>query len=233
MIYGMKAITPYFILMLLLITGCFTVSETPFPTVTCGTNSAVATNIAVLVRGFETTLTRYTMIDGYQTVFYDGGPYGYGYYGGGIATAHSTTVIPQAHASDAFLVQARDRLERVGFNVMAQTPDYIVEARFSGPVTTSGDTAETAVWLILSLLTCDHGAQTWMGKLTIHDNRTGRLVMAREYVQKYEVTGFSPIPLFGISYYDRTGSNYMQCWCLSALTERMVAETAEFLTARK
>jgi len=230
---GMKS---YFLVTVatLLLAGCFTVSETKFPIVTFRADPAVATNVAVSVQGFATTLTQYMVVDGYQTIFYDGGygPYGR-CYGGGIATAHSTTFVPQSCPSDAFLEQAKNRFEGLGFNIMAQTPDYVVEARFTGPHTTAGDTAASVAWLICSLLTCDHGVQTWKSHLKIHDNRSGRLVFSREYSQKYEVTGFSPIPLFGISYYDRTGSNYMQCWCLSALTEQMVADAAEFLTVKK
>jgi len=215
----------------LLVAGCFTISETPFPSVTFHANSAAATNIAITVRGFHTTLTDYVMVDGFQTIFYDGGPRWYG--GSGIATAHSTTVIPQERPSDMFLDQARDRLERIGFNIMAQTPDYVVEARFSGPTTTAGDTAKTIAWVVCSLLTCDHGAETWTARLKIHDNRTGRLVFSKDYSQKYEVTGFSPIPLLGISSYERTSAKYMQCWCLGAMTQQMVADTAEFLTRGK
>lgn len=221
----------FFSLALALLAGCFTITETPFPSVPFHVNSAAATNVAVTVRGFETTLTRFVMVDGYQTIFYDGGPGWYG--GGGIATAHTTTVVPQSHPSNMFLDQARDRLERLGFNIMAKTPDYVVEARFSGPTTTAGDTVKSVAWFICSLLTCDHGAQTWTARLKIHDNRTGRLVFSKDYAQKYEVTGFSPIPLIGISSYDRTSTNYMQCWCLGAMTERIAADTAEFLTSGK
>jgi len=218
------------LLPVLLVAGCFTVSETPFPVVTFRCNRDIATNTAVTVRGFDTTLTEYTMVDGYQTVFYDNGPWRCG---SGIATAHTTTMVPHLRPSDMFLEQAKNRLEDIGFNIMAQTPDYVIEARFTGPYSSAGDTAATAAWLVLSLLTCDHGAQTWSARLKIHDNRTGRLVFSRDYTQKYEVTGFSPIPLFGISYYDRTCSRYMQCWCLGALTEQMTADAAEFLTSRK
>lgn len=213
----------------LLVAGCFTVDETPFPTVPCRAHPAAATNVAVCVQGFATTLTDYVPVDGYQTIFYQGGCR----YGGGIATAHTTSFVPQQHASDAFLEQAKSRLESIGFNIMAQTPDYVVEARFTGPETTGSDTAKTAAWIVCSLLTCDHAAESWQARLKIHDNRTGRLVLARDYEQRYEVTGFSPIPLIGISYYERTSSKYMQCWCLGALTERIVADAAEFLTSRK
>ena len=218
----------------LLLAGCFTVSETKFPSVAFNANPAIATNVAVSIQGFATTLTKYTPVDGYQTIFYNGGYdcHGY-YYGPGIATAHSTTFIPQEHPSDAFLEQAKNRLEGLGFNIMAQTPDYVVEGRFTGPYVTGSDTAATVAWLVCSLLTCDHSAQTWTARLKIHDNRTGRLVYSKEYSQRYEVTGFSPIPLFGISYYDRTGANYMQCWCLGALTEQMTADAAAFLTSGK
>jgi len=231
MICGMQRLS--IVAATLVLAGCFTVSETPFPTVTFSADRSAATNITVAVRGFETTITQYTVVDGYETIYYHGGCGPRRCYGGGFATAHTTTVVPNTRPSDAFLEQAKDRLEGLGFNIMAQTPDYVVEARFSGPTSTAGDTAASVAWIVLSLLTCDHGAATWTARLKIHDNRSGRLVFSRDYSQKYEVTGFSPIPLLGISSYDRTTTNYMQCWCLGALTEQMMADTAEFLTAGK
>jgi len=218
------------VLLALPVAGCFTVSETPFPTITHHVDANAATNVSVSVRGFATTLTEYRMVDGYQTIFYDGG---IGPYGGGTAVAHTTMVVPQDRASDAFLEQARNRLEGLGFNIMVPSPDYIVEARFTGPTTTAGDTAASVFWFVCTIFTCDHGAQEWSAHLKIHDHRTGRLVLARDYTQKYEATGFSPIPLLGISAYEHTSPNYMQCWCLSALTERMTVEAAEFLTRGK
>jgi len=214
----------------LLLAGCFTVSETPFPTITCHYDPAAATNVTVSVRGFATTITDYRVVDGYQTIFYDGAP---GLYGCGTATAFTTMVVPQERSSDAFLEQARNRLEGAGFNIMAPTPDYIVEARFTGPTTTTGDTVASVTWFLCTLFTCDHGAQEWSAHLKIHDHRTGRLVLSRDFTQRYEATGFSPIPLLGISAYERTSPNYMQCWCLTALTDRMAAATAEFLTRGK
>lgn len=218
------------VLSALLLAGCFTISETPIPSVTYHGSAEVASNITVSVRGFATTLTDYRTVEGYQTIFYDGGP---GWYGSGTAVAQTTLVVPVERASDAFLEQARNRLEGLGFNIMAPTPDYIVEAHFTGPTVTAGDTTASVLWFVCTLFTCDHGAQEWAAQLKIHDHRTGRLLLSRSYAQRYEATGFSPIPLLGISAYEHTSPNYMQCWCLSALTDRMMAETAEFLTQGK
>jgi len=213
--------------------GCFTISETERPATDAPVMTAAATNITLAVRGFESMLTEYVVLSGYQTVFYQGCGGRYGCYGPGIGTAHTTTTIPRVRPSEMFLTQARDGFEDRGFNVMASTPDYVVEARFSGPQTSGEDASKSFALLIGSLFTCDYGTQTWQAQLRIHDNRTGRLVLSREYEQRYAVTGFSPIPLLGISGYERTNGNYMQCWCLGVLTDRIVAEATEFLTRGK
>ena len=110
-------------------------------------------------------------------------------------------------------------------------PDWTVDVTFAGPVVASGDLACEAAWMLCTLFFCDYSAVSWTAKLRIRDNRTGRLAFSRDYVQRYETKVFGLIPLFGISSCDETSNSYMQGWCLSALTDRAVADATAFLSA--
>ena len=84
--------------------------------------------------------------------------------------------------------------------------------------------------MLCTLFFCDYSAASWTAKLRIRDNRTGRLAFHGDYVQRYETKVFGLIPLFGISSCDETSYSYMQGWCLSALTDRAVADSTAFLS---
>lgn len=216
-----------------LVSGCFTLDETDYPSVKLSQLSAAATNCTVTVRGFEATFTETVLVTGYETVYIPGGYGRRHYHPGGFETVRTTTEIPQIRQSDMFLERAKNLLEENGFNVMANPADYIVEAKFSGPVSNPNGEAVRLLWWVASAFTCDSYAQTWCAKLKIYDNRTGKLVFHHDYSQDYGATMFSPIPLFGIASYDKTEPNYIQSWCLTALTDRMMADVSAFLALGK
>lgn len=212
-----------------ILAGCFTVRETEFPATAMCAPVTNAVGRTVAVRGFEAQLTEYMTVYGYDTVYVPGHYGRRHYHPGHYETMRTQTSVPRVYATDIFLNQARDRFEESGFVIEAPTPDYVVEVKFSGPQ--EGEIGYRALWLVLSAFTVDSAEQTWGAKLKIHDNRTGRLLFSRDYAETYRATGFSPIPLFGIACYERTDDNYMQCWCLRALTDRVTADASAFLSA--
>ena len=216
---------------LALLTGCFTVSESDYPA-TVMTGAGEGADISVKVDGFEAELVEYVTSYGYETL-YTGGWYGrHGRYHPGYLTVVPTSyTVPEAFATDMFKVRATDRLEAAGFITKAPTPDYLVEVRFDGPA--GGSFGMRMLWLLGTIFTCDDATVAWSAKLKVYDNRTGKVVLAQDYVQDYHVRGFSPIPIFGPAAYDGTSSNNMEVWCLSALTDRVTADVSAFLAARR
>ena len=210
--------------------GCFTVRETEYPQTAMTALGESVTNKTVVVRGFEATLTEVNTVYGYDTVYVPGYYGRHHYRHGHYATVRTATQFQQARETDAFLVQARDRMEAAGFNLNANPADYIVEARFTGPQ--CGSESVRALWWLCTLLLSDDAEQTWFAKLKIYDNRSGKLVFSRDYAQTYNATCLSPIPIFGPVAYERTSGNYMECWCLRALTDRVTADASAFLVAR-
>ncbi len=215
--------------------GCFTVHRSEYPEVTMS-RAPEGREIAVQLAGFEATVVSYLPVYGHETVwrehvyrdrhgrFRDGGLYP--------ATYSTTTYIPQARLTPAFVERAQDLLEDAGFAVGLTNAAYVVEVRFAGPVVTDGDRTTECLWLLCSLLSGDYSAQTWTARLRITEAATGRLLLHRDYSQKYAAAVWGPIPILSPAAATATDADVMQSWALSALTDRALADATQFLAGR-
>ncbi len=194
--------------------------------------------IRVALAGFAATLTEYVPIYGYSTAYVDNGPYyyhgrhGHGHfvYGGGhYETVTSRSYVPQTRSTDAFLKRAEASLEESGFLLRAAPVNWTVDVTFSGPFTTSQDRTLEWTWMLCSIFSAEYSTQTWTAKLKIYDSKTGKLVFHRDYSQKFEDVVWSPFFFIGLAGYDENTANFMQSWCLTALTDRALADTTAFL----
>ncbi|MBO7722017.1 MAG: hypothetical protein J6T01_06395 [Kiritimatiellae bacterium] len=215
--------------------GCFTVRETEFP-VTGQLPSLAGRDVKVQIAGFDATVTTYVTAHGYSTV-YNAGPWydWHGRYrcGYGISTVSTTEYIPRTLATPAYRNRATDLMERAGCIVQTPEPQYRVEVRFNGPFVTAGDGWATAGWMILSIFTANYGAQSWTAKLKIHDVKSGRLLLERDYLREYEVVVWGPVPIFSPAFSDKTYGSAMQDVCLSSLTDEAVADAVGFIANRR
>jgi hypothetical protein len=218
---------PLLLIMLLPMAGCVTFDQTPFPDVHIP-SAPKGTDITLQIAGFSASRTTFLPTYGYTTVV-GPAPACRGRRAWGPRTY--TTVSYQAQLSDTpiFRDRATDAFERAGFLTRAPQPRYRVEVTFDGPFATGADHVEAAAWSLLSLLTADRGIQTWRAALRLHDNATGRLVHARDYTQTYHATAWGPVPLFSPAAAGTTDEWAMTVFCLSALTDRAVADAAAFL----
>lgn len=216
----------------LLSAGCFTLHQSE-PVVVEPVRAPAGRDIKVALSGFAATVTEYVPVYGSETV-YVAGRYGHhgrrrGWWGGHYVTTTSETLLPQVRPNEMFLERARSRFEENGFLLRAAPADYNVDVTFSGPFVTSGERTAQAAWMLLSVLSADYAVQTWTAKLRIYDNRTGRLVFHREDSQKYQFVAWSPLFFIGLAGCTENTYNYMQSWCLTALTDRAVAAAGAFL----
>jgi hypothetical protein len=212
-----------------LLAGCFTISESEFAkaemsSVPQGSEKSIA------VKGFDAVFTEYVTIYN-QSVGYVPGFYGRRFYHPGyLQTYYSSSIVPQEKETDMFRVCATERFEVAGFNLKKTTPDYVVEVVFSGPH--SIEEGLRCLGLVCSVFTFDIKERSYSAKLKIYDNKTGKLLFLREYVQAYEVSVFSPVPVVGVSWFDKTEESYMKSWCYFALTEKVTAEASAFLNSK-
>lgn len=212
--------------------GCWTFNESPYPEVEISAAPA-ETNLTVAVTGFAATLTEYAAVHEFRTVYVPGYVGRHHYHPGYVETIPTVAYVPQAHATDTFLRRARDEFEKAGFSVGAGVPDWTVDVEFTGPIVTNDDTMKQLAWMVCTVFFCDYEASAWTAKLRVRDNRTGKLVFHHDYAQRYETNVFGLLPLFGISACRNTSSAFMQTWCLSALTDRAVADAAAYLAGRR
>lgn len=216
-----------------LLAGCFTVKETEFPASSM-TALPKGREVSIKLQGFAASVTDYMSVHSYDTVWVHGRPRGrYHWAPGHYATMTSTTYVPQVRQTDFFLDRARTCAEEAGFVTQAQQPDYLVDVAFNGPFVTDSERGVQALWLVLSILSADYSVQTWTAKIKIYDNKTGKMVFHHDYSQRYEVAVWGPLPILSPAGSSKNTYNAMQSWCLTALTDRAMADATAFLASEK
>ena len=217
-----------FVLSPILFAGCFTVSETEYPQV-AQTSLAKDRDLPVQLSGFEAAITSYVPVYGYETVLSPGpGPrHRHHLYA---TTIQTETYVPQVNNTTAFLDRATDTLEKCGYTLQTTQPKYRVEVKFSGPFVSGSENGASLAWSVFTVFTTDYGVQTWTARMKIYDVLTGKVCLFRDYTQKYEAYVWGPLPIFSPAGSDKCSYNVMQSWCLTALTDRAMADATAFLS---
>lgn len=211
-------------------TGCFTVYESDLPEVEFP-RIAEDKNLCLQVAGFEATVTTYLPVYGYGTVLapaYSGRRHHHL----AARTYTTETYIPQVSRSAEYLSRASEALSRAGFALQTTSPVYRVEVKFEGPFADDSDSFVDAAATLCSLFTADYEVQAWAAKLNITDLKSGKVVFFKDYTERQQVTVWGPIPFFSPAGSGKTAFNRIQGRCLSALTDRAVADAARFLAEK-
>lgn len=223
-------------IVLLATCGCLTIRETTVPEVL---HRALpkGREVRLQIAGFDAKQVTYVPAYGYATVTDFGGPVyvGHGRYrytGPRTAMVSTTEFIPQVEATPAYRNRAADAFERCGCILQTTDPQYRLDVTFEGPFAESGDGWATIGWMLCTIFTSEYAAQTWTAKLRVHDVKTGKLVLAKDLSQHYEIVTWGPIPIFSPAFDERTESGRISAWCLTTLTDTAVAETLNFLASQ-
>ena len=227
---------PYFFVFtfsfLLFLSGCWTVKETEHPSVVV-TALPAGKEIRAQVAGFDATYISYDTAYSYSTVSGWSGPwYGRrGWHGGyGTSVSTTTTYVPRAERTSVYRDRATDVLEQAGFLLKTSDPQYRIDVTFAGPFSEDGDGWAKFGWMVCTLFTADYDGATWQAKLRVHDLKSGKLIYAKDLVERDEAVVWGPIPLFSPSGSDRTSDATMKHLCLASLTDKAVAEAVAFLS---
>ena len=217
----------------LLLAGCWTFNETPYPETAATAASEAAAKRTLTLTGFDAVLTEYEAVHGFRAVYVPG-YHGHRY----CEPSHyemmpSVTYVPQFRATDMFLRRAQDAVERAGFVLGAGVTDRTVDVRFEGPFVPESDLLADFAWNVLSVFFCDYGSTRWTARLRIRDSKTGRLVFSHDYEQAFETHAVGLLPIFCASSHTHLSAAHMQSWCLAALTDRAVADATAFLASEK
>ena len=214
----------------MIVSGCWTFNETPYPLTVPTRLQDDSKAPSVKLEGFETVITSYDAVTGFQTVYVPGYCGRRHWHGGYYETMPVTSFVANRRPYDGFRRRARDIFEKNGFTIAVNESERIVEVDFDGPYQKDGDALIQLGWQLGTIFFCDYGSVLWKARLRIRDGKNGRLLFSQDYDQSFETHVFGLIPLFGISSSDATSYSRMQNWCLSALTDRAIADATEFLT---
>lgn len=212
--------------------GCFTVYETEAPQVVL---SKVAGDKKVAVEGFLTTVVSYIPVYSTSTAFVSG-PHYHGrhhrhYYSGPtMATTQTETLIPQVSTTDAYLKRVQSRLEEAGCILRASPAQFIVSGEFAGPFDPPGADWRRAGIDIGTGFFALYDTASYTLSVKVYEQATGKPLFAQNYEQTYSATGFSPLWLIGMMAYDNITTSFQHSWCLSALTDRAMADVSAFLS---
>ena len=221
----------------LCLSGCWAFREAVHPEIAVPALPS-GKDVRVQLAGFDATVTTYDTAYGYGSVSTFGAPYYAGrrgrYYGGGFGTTtyQTTEFIPRTEATSVYRNRAADALERAGCILQTKDPQYRVEVRFEGPFSESGDGWATVGWIVCTIFTADYGAADWSAKLKIHDMKTGKMIHEKDFMERDEAVVWGPIPIFSPACNSRNSPSVLKDDCLTALTDRAVAEAVSFLSKR-
>lgn len=211
--------------------GCFTLSQSEYPAVETAKPGAVS---AVRLSGFEATVTEFVPIYGYATVWNTSPGYchrGHCHRGWSYPeTVSTTTYVPDTRITTAYVEKAQEAFETAGWTVGTTNAPVIVDVSFSGPGATDADAVNEFFIMLFTAFTVDHERDVWSARLKITDAASGKVLFARRYEQEYTATVFGLVPIFSPLSADVVQGGYIKNWCLSALTDRAVADAAAFLS---
>ncbi len=231
----MKGVAGGMGLALMALAGCLTVSQTDYPVVEMAKAPEAAP--AVALSGFEAKVTRFVPIYGYATVW-GGGPgyYHRGHYHPGYLypeTVSTTTYVPQTEMSTAYVEKAQNILEKEGYVLSSTNAAYVIDVKFTGPSVTDEDRLSEFASILFTATLADRTSAAWSARLKVTETATGRVRLSQDYVQPYTAWSVGLIPLFAPISAETVQDDYIQNWCLSALTDRALADATAWLANAK
>ena len=86
--------------------------------------------------------------------------------------------------------------------------------------------------MLFTAFTVDRTRDVWSARLKITDAASGKVLFMNRYEQEYTATVFGLVPIFSPLSADVVQGGYIKNWCLSALTDRAVADATAFLSSK-
>ncbi|MBQ1568348.1 MAG: hypothetical protein IIZ70_00410 [Kiritimatiellae bacterium] len=213
--------------------GCFTLTQSDYPAVQASKPGPVS---AVHLTGFEATVTRFVPIYGYATVWNSTpGYYHRGHYHPGWTypeTVSTTSYIPDTRLTTAYVEKAQEAFESAGWTVGSTNATVVVDVAFSGPSVSDSDAVNEFFIMLFTAFTVDRTRDVWSARLKITDAASGKVLFMNRYEQEYTATVFGLVPIFSPLSADVVQGGYIKNWCLSALTDRAVADATAFLSSK-
>ena len=209
------------------LSGCWTVSETEYP------QGAIrklpqGKTMKVSVIGFKTGLYEYTPTPGHEAMLTNlddcvDGPYA------------KANVVTNTYAgllsvpANRMIARAEIGLERKGYTIVKVNPQYVVEVNFAGPFPRDYTVLKQVGLAICTLFTMEKETAKWTARLNVYDRATNKVVFTRDYTQEYEVSVWGPIPVASPACEPKITEHAANNWAVTALSDRAIDDASDFL----
>lgn len=212
----------------LVLSGCWTLSETEYPEVAIE-RLPTGKTVAVSLVGFEADVQKYVPIAGHEQMATSAGDRE----DGPCAIENSSTnayYCTRNTLTRKLIDRASVGLERKGYAVGNYNPQYAVEMKFMGPFDRDYDALKQLGLAICTIFTAEKNVVTWRAALKVYDRTDGnKVVFEKDYEQLYEVFVWGPIPVASPACSPKITGTACDSWILTALTDMGVADAAKFL----
>lgn len=208
----------------MVLSGCYTISETEYPEVKV-TPVPAGKTIAVKLFSFRTGVYNYVSVKGHETM--NGTPEKTESDG----SKHiDTTRGLESSASGKIVVRAMDELKRLGWTIDKKNPQYVIHVDFDGPVLPENDLLGQFGWMFCTLFTAEKNEVTWTAKLRVLDGKDmTKVLFTKDYVQNYSTTVWGPIPVASPACHPMVTEHAGSSWAITALADVALADATAFI----
>ena len=211
----------------ILLSGCWTVSETEYPDVEVARLPAGKT-ASVSFSGFEVELQKYVPIEGHEEMKTNkddrvDGPC--------VKDNSATNVFYATRntASRKLIDRASVGMERKGFDIKTMNPDYVIDMKYEGPFDRDYDAFKWLGLSICTIFTADKNMETWTGRLRVFDRASKKMVFEKSYTNEYAVAVWGPIPVASPACHPKITCTACSSAALTAMTDEAIADASKFL----
>ena len=216
----------------LLLSGCWTVSETEFQTVNV-TPVPAGKTIKVKLANYRTGIYNYVPVEGHESMDPASGK-----------TSDEEAKRQQASqvdqnaswelqrtASGRLVSRSIAELERKGYKIDRENADYIIELKFENEP--DDHVLRQVGYMICTLFTAEKNEVTWTAKLSVYDSKYEKVLFTKDYEQNYRVTIWGPIPVASPACNKMSTTRGANSWALTALNDQILADATAFIAGQK
>lgn len=218
----------------LLFTGCWTVSETEFKDVEV-TPVPAGKTIKVKLDNYRTGVYNYVPVEGHESMNPESGKTSKDESQRQQAEYADSTVTwgLQNSASGRLVSRTIAELERKGYAIDRNHPDYVISVRFTGPQYRDYDVLRQLGYMLCTLFTAEKSDVTWQAHLAVFNADMTQVLFEKDYEQNYQATVWGPIPIASPACNVKMTDHGANSWALTALSDQAVADATAFIAGQK
>lgn len=214
----------------LLVSGCWTVSETEYPDVEVSRLPS-GKKASVSFSGFEVQLPKYVPVEGHEQMKTNANDC----VNGPCVRENSVTnefYFTRNTTTGKLIERASLGMERKGFEIKAFKPQYVVDMKYKGPFDRDHDVAKWFGLSLCTLFTADKNVQIWTGRLRVYDRANKEKFFEKNYTNEYSVTAWGPIPVVSPACHPQITCTACSTAALTIMTDEAIADASKAIVER-